>query len=273
MLSPLNPRITRWQDHRVWIVGASSGIGAALARELLARGARVALSARREEPLRELAGAALGEGRALVAPVDVLDAAAVRAAHQSVIEQWQGIDLVVWVAGTYQSMRAFDFDLVAARRIMQVNVDGLLNGLACVLPMLISQRAGAIGIVSSVAGYGGLPRALVYGPSKAALNNLAQSLYLDLHPLGVGVHLINPGFVETPLTDLNDFEMPALMPVEAAARRMVEGFEQGRFEIHFPRRFTLVLKLLSLLPHRLYFSLVGRITGARPAASAQTAAP
>jgi NAD(P)-dependent dehydrogenase (short-subunit alcohol dehydrogenase family) len=249
MFTPLNPRITRWQDHRVWIVGASSGIGAALARELLARGARVALSARREEPLRELAGAALGEGRALVQPVDVLDASAVRAAHQAVLEQWHGIDLVVWVAGTYQSMRAFDFDLAAARRIMQVNVDGLLNGLACVLPML------------------------VYGPSKAALNNLAQSLYLDLHPIGVGVHLINPGFVETPLTDLNDFEMPALMPVDAAARRMIEGFERGHFEIHFPRRFTLALKLLSLLPHRVYFSLVGRITGARPAASTQTAAP
>ena len=264
MLTPLNPRITRWQDHRVWIVGASSGIGAALARELLARGARVALSARREEPLRELAGPALGEGRALVQPVDVLDAAAVRAAHQAVLEQWHGIDLVVWVAGTYQSMRAFDFDLAAARRIMQVNVDGLLNGLACVLPMLISQRAGAIGIVSSVAGYSGLPRALV---------NLAQSLYLDLHPIGVGVHLINPGFVETPLTDLNDFEMPALMPVDAAARRMIEGFERGHFEIHFPRRFTLALKLLSLLPHRLYFALVGRITGARPAAATQTAAP
>jgi len=273
MLTPLNPRITRWQDRRVWIVGASSGIGAALARELLARGARVALSARREEPLRELAGPALGEGRALVQPLDVLDASAVRAAHQAVLEQWHGIDLVVWVAGTYQSMRAFDFDLAAARRIMQVNVDGLLNGLACVLPMLISQRAGAIGIVSSVAGYGGLPRALVYGPSKAALNNLAQSLYLDLHPIGVGVHLINPGFVETPLTDLNDFEMPALMPVDAAARRMIEGFERGHFEIHFPRRFTLALKLLSLLPHRLYFALVGRITGARPAAATQTAAP
>lgn len=263
MLRPLNPPIRDWRGRRIWIVGASSGIGEALARELLQRGATVALSARREAPLRALAGEAIDKGTALLRPLDVLDAQAVREAWQSLQEEG-GIDLVLWVAGTYRPMRATDFDLEKAREILAINVEGVFNGLACVLPTLISRRRGAIGIVSSVAGYGGLPLALVYGPTKAALNNLAQSLYLDLNPLGIGVHLINPGFVETPLTSQNTFAMPALMPAAQAARRILAGLERGEFEIHFPRRFTWMLKFASLLPHRLYFSLIRRSTAGRP---------
>jgi NAD(P)-dependent dehydrogenase (short-subunit alcohol dehydrogenase family) len=260
MLRPLNPPITGWAERRVWLVGASSGIGEALARELLARGARVALSARREAPLRAIAAAA--PDRSLVLPMDVLDAPAADAAHRAVLERWGGLDLVVWVAGIYEPLRAFEIDLEAARRMLRVNIEGVFNGLACVVPTLLAQGRGSIAIVSSVAGYGGLPKALAYGPSKAALNNLAEALYLDLHPRGLGVHLICPGFVETPATAGNDFRMPALIPAPEAARRILAGFERGDFETHFPRRFTGVLRLLRLLPRRLYFALLRRVANA-----------
>jgi NADP-dependent 3-hydroxy acid dehydrogenase YdfG len=269
MFAPLNPRVRDWRGRRVWIVGASSGIGAALARELLTRGARVALSARREAPLRELAGPAADAGAALVLPLDVTEPASVSNAMQALLDRWQGVDLVVWVAGTYQPMRAGDFDLARAGDLVRINLGGVLNGLAATLPVLIAQRSGALAIVSSVAGYSGLPMSLVYGPTKAALMNLAQSLYFDLHPLGVGVHLISPGFVETPLTALNDFEMPALIPAHEAALRMLAGFERGEFETHFPRRFTGLMKLARLLPHRWYFALIRRITASSDTTAAR----
>jgi short-subunit dehydrogenase len=129
------------------------------------------------------------------------------------------------------------------------------------VPTLLGQGNGAIGIVSSVAGYRGLPKALIYGASKAALINFAETLYLDLHPRGLGVYLINPGFVRTPLTARNDFRMPHLIDADQAAREIVAGIEHGDFEIHFPKAFTRQLKLLRLLPYRLYFAAVRRATG------------
>lgn len=259
MLEPLNPPIRDWRGQRVWLVGASSGIGAALAGALFARGARVALSARRAQALDALVRDDARE-RALVVPMDVTDAPGVAAAHRQVLEQWGGIDLTIWVAGTYAPMRAGQFRLEDALRIVRTNVDGVLNGLAALLPVMRGERRGGLAIVSSVAGYRGLPNSLVYGPTKAALNNLTESLYLDLHPLGVGVYLINPGFVQTPLTALNDFRMPAMITAEDAAQRILSGFARGDFEIHFPGRFTRTLKALQLLPYRLYFALVRRLT-------------
>jgi NAD(P)-dependent dehydrogenase (short-subunit alcohol dehydrogenase family) len=261
MPAPLNPPIGSWRDRRVWLVGASSGIGEALARRLLAAGARVALSARRAAPLAELAGAAASASHALVLPMDVTDVASVRAAHDRLLSQWGGVDLAIWVAGTYSAMSADDFDLEAALAIVETNLDGALHGLQVLLPTLRRQRSGGVALVSSVAGYRGLPKSLAYGPTKAALINLAESLYLDLHPLGVGVYLVNPGFVETPLTARNDFRMPALITSDEAAARILDGLARGRFEIHFPARFTLALNLLRLLPYRLYFAAIRRITG------------
>jgi NADP-dependent 3-hydroxy acid dehydrogenase YdfG len=260
MFAPLNPRIRDWRDQRVWIVGASSGIGAALATELLQRGARVALSARREAPLLELIAQNPAGANALALPLDVGDAGSIRQALQTVLDRWQGIDVVLWVAGTYRPMRAYDFDLTDAQQIVQTNLVGVINGLAAIMPVLIGQRSGAIGIVSSVAGFNGLPMALIYGPTKAALNNLAQSLYFDLHPLGVGVHLITPGFVETPLTALNAFPMPGIVTVQTAALEILAGLARGEFETHFPRRFSWAMKLLKWLPHRLYFALMAKVT-------------
>ena len=116
-------------------------------------------------------------------------------------------------------------------------------------------------MVSSVAGYGGLPSSLIYGATKAALINFTETLYLDLAPRGIGVYLINPGFVKTPLTDRNEFKMPALISAEQAAEEMIKGFEDGKFEIHFPKRFTFWLKLLRFLPYGIYFLLIHKLTG------------
>lgn len=251
----LNPRITDWSGRRVWIIGASTGIGATTARLLAARGARLALTSRGEARLREVAPGAL------ILAADVNDAAALEAAARRIVGELGGIDLVLLNAGTYAPMRAWEFDLALVRSTFETNLMGVMNGLAAVLPVLLAQGQGSLAIVSSVAGYGGLPKSLAYGPSKAALINLAESLYLDLAPRGIGVHLICPGFVETPLTAGNDFRMPALITADEAAREIVAGLEAGQFEIHFPKRFTRVVKFLRLLPYRLYFALIHRGTG------------
>jgi NAD(P)-dependent dehydrogenase (short-subunit alcohol dehydrogenase family) len=250
----LNPRLRSWAGRRVWVIGASYGIGAALARRLINDGARVAMSARSRDLLD-----AIAEGNdALVEVVDVTDSATVARAAHTILTAWGGIDLVLIVAGTHDEMRADSFDLKRAKRLFDINVNGVLNCLDAVLPTLRRQRRGGVAIVSSVAGYRGLPRALIYGPTKAALINLAESLYLDLAPQGIGVYLINPGFVDTPLTQKNDFKMPALMPADEAARLTLQGIEAGEFEIHFPKRFTNILRLLRTLPYPAYFAAVRR---------------
>lgn len=252
-----NQAITDWTGKRVWVVGASSGIGEALARHLAKRGALLALSARRVDPLQAMLKEA-PEG-SLVLPLDVTDELSVMTAVSSLSNHWGQIDLVVWLAGTYKPMRAQSFDLPAARAVMEANIMGPLNGLGALLPMMLEQGHGGIALVSSVAGYRGLPKSLVYGPSKAALTNLAEALYIDLRETNIGVWVINPGFVETPLTAQNDFEMPALISTDEAAEAIISGFASGRFEIHFPKRFTLLLKVMRTLPYRLYFAAVSRL--------------
>jgi NADP-dependent 3-hydroxy acid dehydrogenase YdfG len=258
-MSPLNPPLHDWTGRRVWIIGASSGIGAATARLLLQRGAELAVSARSLPALQQLADDAGAPTKVL--PFDITDASAVRNAAEALFASWPRIDLVLIVAGTYSAMRADDFDLATARHILDTNLHGPLNVLAATLPALLRQRSGGIGIVGSLAGYAGLPKAIAYGPGKAALINLCETLYLDLHDQGIAVYLISPGFVATPLTAHNDFHMPALIDAAQAAREIVRGIERGDFEIHFPRRFSRALKLLRLLPYRAYFALVRRITG------------
>jgi NAD(P)-dependent dehydrogenase (short-subunit alcohol dehydrogenase family) len=254
----MNLPVKDWAGKRVWVIGASSGIGAETARSLLAAGARVALSARRPDAL---AAVAKGHAQALLVPADITSHDAIIGARDAILRQWDGIDLVLVVAGGYNEMRADTFDLAAANRLVDINLRGVLNCLDAVLPVLLRQGAGGIGIVSSSAGYSGLPRALIYGPTKAALINLCESLYLDLRPRGLGVYLINPGFVDTPLTAGNEFPMPALMTPQDAAAALLAGVEAGKFHIHFPRRFTTWLRLARLLPYSWYFPLVHKVTG------------
>jgi short-subunit dehydrogenase len=254
----MNPKLKDWRGQRVWIIGASSGIGAELARTLMGLGARMALSSRHLETLQLVAD---GYAETLVLPCDITQSSEVQTASNSILEKWAGIDLVLIVAGTYQKMCSQDFDIIAAKQLVDTNLNGPLNCLNAVLPILLAQGKGGLGIVASIAGLSGLPQALVYGPTKAALINLSESLYLDLHPCGIGVYLINPGFVATPLTAKNDFTMPALISAATAAKEIVRGIERGEFQIHFPKRFTNWLRLFRLLPYRLYFCLIHKVTG------------
>lgn len=219
----------------------------------------MALSARSRDKLESLA---TDLDEAIVLPLDVRDPVALRAAHEAIIERWGGLDLVVLGAGTYSPMRADAFDLASMNEHFAINYQGVVNALAAILPGFLARAAEhpALAIVSSVAGYRGLPEALAYGPSKAALINLAETLYLDLAPKGIGIYLIDPGFVDTPLTRQNKFEMPALISAVEAARQIELGLGRGEFEIHFPKRFTRVMRALRLLPYGLYFRAVRRFT-------------
>ncbi len=259
----MNRPVSEWRGRRVWIFGASSGIGAALARELLARGARVAVSARRTDRLLEVTRSS---PQALALPCDARDPDAVSAAANAICASWGGIDSAFYVAGDYVPMRAWAIDPVAAERMIAANLSGAVTFAAAVVPHLLAERnadteAGRdIAFVASVAGYRGLPKALVYGPTKAALINFAETMAIDLQPKGVGVRIINPGFVATPLTAQNDFSMPALQSPEQAAAAIVAGYRSSAFEIHFPKRFTRLMKMLALLPACLYLPLIRRLT-------------
>lgn len=255
---PLNPPLTDWRGRTVWIIGASSGIGRATAALLHRQGTRVAVSARQAAALDSFVHEHPGS---LALPLDVTDADAVRAAAQAVVTQTGGPPhLVLYCAGHYRAQKATAFDLSDMQRHWAVNYSGVLHLLDAVLPMLLSAGQGHISLVGSVAGYRGLPLSLAYGPTKAALNNLAETLYLDLHPHGLGVSIVNPGFVDTPLTAQNAFTMPALITPEQAAAAMLRGWAQGRFEMNFPRRFTRWVRLLRCLPDAWYFAAVRRIT-------------
>jgi NADP-dependent 3-hydroxy acid dehydrogenase YdfG len=256
---PLNPPIKNWQDKRVWIIGASTGIGAALATALLNQGARVALSSRKAEALKALR---VGhEKNALVLSLDLTLPEQMTSAQNTLVKTWGGYDLILFVAGDHKPMRAWDFKLDDARHLVEINLMGVVNGLSIVIPQFLSQQKGHIAIVASVGGYGGLPQALIYGATKAACINMAETLYLDLQQKNIAVTLINPGFVKTPLTDKNTFNMPALVSAEEAATEIIRGLARGDFEIHFPKRFTLWLKLLRILPYRMYFYLIHKVTG------------
>ena len=253
---PLNPPIADWRGKTVWLVGASSGIGEATAHALHSQGARVFVSARNAGALDSFVRSHTG---AVALALDVTDRAGVNAAAQTVLAAGP-LDLALYCAGYYKELRAAAFDLAEMLRHSEVNYTGALYMLDAVLPAMLARRAGHISFISSVAGYGGLPKSLAYGPTKAALINLAETLYLDLKDSGIGVSLICPGFVETPLTAQNAFAMPALITPEQAARDMLRGWRRGQFEIHFPKRFTRAMKAVSLLPYRAYFAVVRKIT-------------
>lgn len=258
----LNPQIKDWRGKSVWLLGASSGIGEATAKALHEAGARVFVSARNAQALNAFAQAHPG---AVALPLDASDPVAVARAAQSVLASGP-LDLAMYCAGYYKPMRADDFSLAEMLRHQEVNYLGALYMLDAVLPALRERRAGHISLISSVAGYRGLPKSLAYGPTKAALINLAETLYVDLQPLGVGVSLVNPGFVETPLTAQNEFAMPALITPAQAAKEILSGWRRGEFEIHFPKRFTRWMKTLRLLPYSAYFALTRRLVAQEAAA-------
>jgi short-subunit dehydrogenase len=247
----LNPKIQNWQGKVVWLVGASTGIGYALAELLHEQGAVVIVSARNADKLNEFINAHAGSTAICL---DVTNEQQVAEASRKVLTMHKHIDVLFYCAGYYTPQAASNtenpFDLAQMHQHMALNFNGALTVLHACLP-----KAKHIALVASVAGYQTLPNALAYAPSKAAMQRLAEGLYIDLHAKGVGVTLINPGFVQTPMTAQNDFHMPALISADAAAQAIVQGMAKGRFEIHFPLRFTFWVKLLSMLPYRLYFAV------------------
>lgn len=259
-MTSFNSPIQNWKTQRVWVVGASSGIGAAFARSLLQAGAQVAVSARREDELNALVASVPGAAARVLA-FDAADETAWPEAYARLRADWPQIDLVVFVAARYDPVRAWELTLETARKGFELNVLSVYRGIETVLPDMLQQGRGGLALVASVAGMTGLPKASIYGATKAALINLAQTLYFDLAPKGLSVYLINPGFVKTPMTDGNDFSMPDLITPEQAASAMVAGIAAGQFEICFPRRFTRWLKLLSCLPYGLRFRLLHKATG------------
>lgn len=234
----------------VWITGASSGIGRDVAVKLAGRGARVTVSARSADTLAALAAQ---HARITAAALDVTDRAAIGAVVAK-IEAAQGpLDLVILNAGAWQPMGASGFDAGKSAQSMAVNYLGIANALEHVLPAMIARGRGHIALTASVAGYRGLPQAAAYAPSKAAVISLAEALKPDLARKGVTVSVINPGFVETPMTAVNRFPMPFLMPSHKAADAIIAGLEKGKFDIVFPWQMAALMKFARVLPYPAYF--------------------
>jgi NAD(P)-dependent dehydrogenase (short-subunit alcohol dehydrogenase family) len=265
-MARLNPRFTDWRDCHVWLVGASAGIGEALALALAARGARLTLSARNAPALQALAKRCGPATQVL--GCDVTDPASLDALFARFDDGRAELpQLGIYLAGDYSALNAADGGEMSqrVRQIMAVNYSGAADWSLRFTQRLLRQRADGgqrvmgIALVGSMAGYQGLPKALGYSPSKAALMRFAECLYLDLAPHGLGVWLVSPGFVATRLTAQNDFRMPALITPAQAASAMLDGLAGGGFEIHFPKRFTLAMKLLALLPYGLSLRLLRRL--------------
>ncbi|MGF1641828.1 MAG: SDR family NAD(P)-dependent oxidoreductase [Rhodospirillales bacterium] len=243
-----------------WVTGAGQGIGRALALRLASEGCRVAISARTEQDLLDVAAEGRRKGFDLLPfPLDVTDEGAVARTAAAIEEALGPLDLAVFNAGTHIPMRADAFVVDDVRRLVDVNLMGVVHGLAAVLPRFLARRRGQIAVVSSVSGYCGLPTAAAYGATKAALINMCEALKPELDAHDVVLSIVNPGFVRTPLTDKNRFPMPFLMEADDAARRIMKGMQTRRFEIAFPRRLVWLMKTMRLLPYPLYFALTRRL--------------
>lgn len=254
----------RMAPGNAWITGGGTGIGRELALALARAGWQVAISGRRSEPLAETAGAlGAAPGRIRAFPADVTDAAGLEVAATAIEAALGPLDLVVTNAAVWQAFTAQRFDLASARQQIDVNLGGVFNTLAPMIPRFIARGRGRLLLMASVAGYFGLPRSGAYGATKAATIHLAESLRYELAPHGVVVQVVCPGFVDTPLTASNRFPMPGLMTASAAAACIVAGLESERFELAFPRRLVWPMKLLGLLPGALRRALLSRALRSR----------
>lgn len=247
-------RAAPWRT--AWITGGSSGLGRELSLRLAREGVRVAVSARSGERLSELTS---GQSNLLAVPLDVTDRTAVSEAHRRIVAEFGSLDLAVLNAGVWHPMRATDYDADRAVQSMAVNYFGIVNALDVLIPAMTSAGRGHIGLVASVAGYRGLPMAAAYAPSKAAVISLAEVLRPELAPRGIVVSLVNPGFVETPMTSVNAFPMPFILKADDAADRIYDGLVRGRFEIAFPWQLVAMMKVLRILPNALFLRIAGRM--------------
>jgi len=240
------------------ITGASSGIGAALAGRLAGAGHHVTGIARRQQRLTELSQQHKTFQGYMA---DVGDAAALMTAINDAKTNSGPVDVAILNAGIYQPQDGTKIDPAVYEHHMRINYLGVVNALAGLVPDMISAGRGHIAIVSSVAGWRGLPKSAAYGPTKAALISLAESLYFDLVPRGIKLQIICPGFVDSEATAVNDFEMPDLISTDTAANEIINGMKSADFSIDFPKSFTRKMGFLRFLPDRLFFRLVGKQTG------------
>jgi NADP-dependent 3-hydroxy acid dehydrogenase YdfG len=238
-----------WQGKRYWLVGASDGLGAALAQKMSRAGAEVILSARSEDKLKALT--AQMPGKASYRTIDVSDNDSVKAAAADVGR----VDGVVFLAGVYWPFGAKDWDADQANAMADINFTGLMRVMGQVVPMMVERDAGHIVITSSLTGFRGLPGSIGYTASKAATMSLAECMYADLRKTGVQVQVVNPGFIKTQLTDKNDFTMPFMMSPDAAAAQMFEHMNTDGFKKSFPWLFSMVFRLSQFLPEWLYFRI------------------
>lgn len=244
----------RFEGKNIWIIGASSGIGHALSKELSQRGAKLILSARSTDKLEALKTKLAGDPH--VYPVDIRNLESLQNALKFAQEKCGHVDSIINLAALYEPASIKDMNIEKARLLVDVNLTGSLNLIHAALPVLKSQRSGQFVLCGSVAGYRGLPNGQPYSATKAAIINLAESLKIENPDLDI--KLINPGFVRTPLTDKNDFDMPMMIEPEEAARAIADGLLKKNFEIHFPKKFTILMKFLRLLPNAVYFKIAGK---------------
>jgi short-subunit dehydrogenase len=242
------------QGQYIWIVGASTGIGAALAIALSQQGANLILSARTESQLQEVKAQLSGVNHQVLT-FDISDYQQTVAAFKTI----KRLDRVIFLAAVYQASTKGRMDIAFIQQSLQVNIGGVYNLIDVVKPFFEAQDYGQISLCGSVAGYFGLPNSQPYSSTKAAIINLAESLYVECKGKNIDVKLINPGFVNTPMTSQNDFDMPMIISAEAAAQAIIAGLRSSRFEVHFPKKFTLLLKLLQLLPYSLSFKISNKL--------------
>ena len=240
---------------KIWITGASSGIGKAVAEKFASEGWMVAASARRQEILNKMA-----ENQNIFAyPLDVTQKENVTKTFNNIIEDFKNVDICLFCSGTYDPKLEQEINIEQNKFVMETNYFGVLNCIKAVETYFKDKKSGQISIVSSVAAYRGLPNSSGYGPSKAALTNLTESIYFDFKKHNVKISLVSPGFIKTPLTDKNEFPMPFIRSPEFAADKIFQGLtKKNIFEVHFPLGLTLTLKFLRILPYKLYLFLIDK---------------
>ena len=240
---------------KIWITGASSGIGKALAEKFALEGWKVAISARRKEILDEMAK----RENISSYPLDVTNQNQIKDVFSKIINDFGNLDLCVFSSGTYDPKLEQEINIKQSQFVMETNFFGVLYCIKSVEKYFKDKKAGHISIVSSIAAYRGLPNSSGYGPSKAALTNLTESLYFDFKKHNVRISLVSPGFIKTPLTDKNEFRMPFIKSPEFAAEKMFIGLTKTQsFEIHFPKALTIILKFLRILPYKIYLYLIDK---------------
>jgi len=240
---------------KIWITGASSGIGKALAEKFAAEGWKVAASARRKEILDKMSR----HENIFSYPLDVTNQDQIKNSFEKIIKDFNGLNLCVFSSGTYDPKLEQEINIEQNKFVMETNFFGVLYCIKAVESYFKNKKDGHISIVSSIAAYRGLPNSSGYGPSKAALTNLTESLYFDFKKYNVRISLVSPGFIKTPLTDKNEFPMPFIKSPEFAAEKMFNGLTKRKaFEIHFPKALTILLKIFRILPYKIYLFLIDK---------------